>query len=413
MDILRFITAGSVDDGKSTLIGRLLFDSQAVSLDILEALERSRKGGDDGEVDLALLTDGLRAEREQGITIDVAYKYFNTPRRKFIIADTPGHIQYTRNMFTGASNASLAILLVDARHGIVEQTMRHSLIVSLVQIPNVVVCINKMDLVDWKQEVYDNICTEYARLAERLGMKNVVYIPLSAKLGENVVKHSDKMTWYTGTSLLEHLETVPVHNDLNLADPRFQVQWVIRPQTDDLHDYRGYAGRILSGTYKVGDEVKVLPSGRTSAITRIEMGGEDLQEAFAPMSVVIHLADDIDISRGDTLVSVSNEPALNSEPEVTLCWMDSRPLQRGDKLLLRHNSFTTRAIVREVAYRWNVNTLEQATLDTAVGLNDIVRVKLKTAAPLAADSYRSNRSNGAFILVDESSNNTVAACVLD
>jgi sulfate adenylyltransferase subunit 1 len=343
----------------------------------------------------------------------VAYKYFNTPRRKFIIADTPGHIQYTRNMFTGASNASLAILLVDARHGIVEQTQRHSLIVSLVQIPNVVVCINKMDLVNYDEAVYRSICEGYAKLADRLGMKNVVYLPLSAKLGENVVKHSDKMPWYTGPSLLEHLETVPVNNDVNLTDPRFQVQYVIRPQTDDLHDYRGYAGRILSGVYRVGDEIRVLPSGLSSRISRIELNGESLDEAVAPMSVILHLEHDIDISRGDTLAAASNPPELVSEPEVTLCWMDSRPLQRGDKLLLRHNSFTTRAVVREVAYRWNVNTLEQATLDSAVGLNDIVRVKLKTAAPIAADSYRANRANGAFILVDESSNNTVAACVMD
>src|SRR3954469_716501 len=326
MDILRFITAGSVDDGKSTLIGRLLYDSKSILIDQLEAIERQSKNRDDGEIDLALLTDGLRAEREQGITIDVAYKYFSTPKRKFIIADAPGHIQYTRNMVTGASNSELAIILVDARNGVAEQTRRHSIIASLLNIPHIVVAINKMDLVDYSQDVYNNIVIDYTEVANSLGLKDVKFIPISALLGDNIVEKSEKFPWYEGESLLHHLENVEVAKDVNYTDARFPVQYVIRPQVDELHDYRGYAGKIISGVYHKGDQVTVQPSGIDTTIKAIEIAGNEVDEAYAPQSVVLHLADDVDISRGDMIVKKDNQPKVEQELEVLLCWMGNKPV---------------------------------------------------------------------------------------
>ncbi|MCP9751273.1 sulfate adenylyltransferase subunit 1 [Ferruginibacter sp. HRS2-29] len=412
MDILRFITAGSVDDGKSTLIGRLLYDSKSIMIDQLEAIEKQTKNRKDGEIDLALLTDGLRAEREQGITIDVAYKYFSTPKRKFIIADAPGHIQYTRNMVTGASNSDLAIILVDARNGVAEQTRRHSIIASLLNIPHVIVAINKMDLVDNSADVYNNIVIEYAAFAKKLGLKDVKYIPISALNGDNIVEKSDSYPWYEGGSLLSILETVEVSNDINLEDARFPVQYVIRPQTDELHDYRGYAGKVLSGIYKKGDAVTVLPSGIQSKIKAIEIGGEEIEEAFAPQSVVLHLEDDIDISRGDTIVQTNNQPSVENELEVLLCWMDGKPLIPGNKYLLQHNSKLVRAIVKEVEYKLDVNSLEQEQAPEKVSLNDIVKATIKTASPVVFDFYRKLRTTGGAILIDETSNVTVGACMI-
>lgn len=409
MDLLRFITAGSVDDGKSTLIGRLLYDSKSILADQLEALEKQTKNKEAGAIDLALLTDGLRAEREQGITIDVAYRYFSTPKRKFIIADAPGHVQYTRNMITGASNASLIIILVDARNGVVEQTRRHSIIASLLKIPHVVVAINKMDLVDYSQDVYNNIVIDYAEVARQLGLEQVTYIPLSALKGDNIVDRSAQISWYDGPSLLELLENVETGQDINLSDARFQVQLVIRPQTDDLHDYRGYAGRITSGVYRKGDEVTVLPAGITSTITKLEVGGEEREEVFAPQSVTIHLADDIDISRGDTIVHTVNQPLVQNELDVLLCWMDDKPLQPGNKYYLQHNNRLVKAVVRQVAYRLDVNTLQQLPADDGVKLNEVVKATIKTASPLAYDAYTKLPSNGSGILIDETSNSTVAA----
>lgn len=412
MDILRFITAGSVDDGKSTLIGRLLYDSKSIMIDQLEAIEKQTKNRKEGEIDLALLTDGLRAEREQGITIDVAYKYFSTPKRKFIIADAPGHIQYTRNMVTGASNSDLAIILVDARNGVAEQTRRHSIIASLLNIPHVVVAINKMDLVDNSADVYNNIVIEYAAFAKKLGLKDIKYIPISALNGDNIVEKSDSYPWYEGGSLLEILETVEVSNDINLEDARFPVQYVIRPQTDELHDYRGYAGKVLSGIYKKGDAVTVLPSGIQSKIKAIEIGGVEIEEAFAPQSVVLHLEDDIDISRGDTIVQSNNQPSVENELEVLLCWMDSKPLIPGNKYLLQHNSKLVRAIVKDVEYKLDVNSLNEEQAPEKVSLNDIVKATIKTASPVVFDSYKKLRTTGGAILIDETSNVTVGACMI-
>jgi sulfate adenylyltransferase subunit 1 len=412
MDILRFITAGSVDDGKSTLIGRLLYDSKSIMIDQLEAIEKQTKNRKEGEIDLALLTDGLRAEREQGITIDVAYKYFSTPKRKFIIADAPGHIQYTRNMVTGASNSDLAIILVDARNGVAEQTRRHSIIASLLNIPHVVVAINKMDLVDNSADVYNNIVIEYAAFAKKLGLKDIKYIPISALNGDNIVEKSDSYPWYEGGSLLEILETVEVSNDINLEDARFPVQYVIRPQTDELHDYRGYAGKVLSGIYKKGDAVTVLPSGIQSKIKAIEIGGEEIEEAFVPQSVVLHLEDDIDISRGDTIVQTNNQPSVENELEVLLCWMDSKPLITGNKYLLQHNSKLVRAIVKDVEYKLDVNSLNEEQAPEKVSLNDIVKATIKTASPVVFDSYKKLRTTGGAILIDETSNVTVGACMI-
>ncbi|MBS4065159.1 MAG: 50S ribosome-binding GTPase [Chitinophagaceae bacterium] len=412
MDLLRFITAGSVDDGKSTLIGRLLYDSKSILADQLEAIERSTKNKSNGEIDLALLTDGLRAEREQGITIDVAYRYFSTPKRKFIIADAPGHVQYTRNMITGASNASLIIILIDARQGVVEQTRRHSIIASLLRIPHVVVAINKMDLVDFSQDVFNNIVIDYSKVAAQLGLTDVTYIPMSALQGDNIVDASEKTPWYEGKPLLQFLEEIELDNDINLTDARFQVQYVIRPQTEELHDYRGYAGQISSGIYKKGDAVTVLPQNRTTTISKIEIAGKEVEEAFAPQGVVLHLADDIDISRGDSIVKSDSVPQLSNELEVLLCWLDEKPLQAGNKYLLQHNSRLVRAVVRNIEYKLDVNTLQQQSIEGGVKLNEVVKATIKTAAPLAFDSYVKLSTNGSAILVDETGNSTVAAVLL-
>lgn len=409
MDILRFITAGSVDDGKSTLIGRLLYDSKNILIDQLEQLEKQTKNKEAGPIDLALLTDGLRAEREQGITIDVAYRYFSTPKRKFIIADAPGHVQYNRNMITGASNANLIIVLVDARQGVVEQTRRHSIIASLLKIPHVVVAINKMDLVDFSQDTYNNIVIDYAEVAKKLGLENVTYVPISALLGDNIVDASTNMDWYDGKCLLEILEDVAVDSDINLTDPRFQVQFVIRPQTEALHDYRGYAGKVISGIYRKGDKVTVLPAGIETTISKLEIAGVEVEEIFAPQSATILLADDIDISRGDTIVLSNNLPTTNNEIEVLLCWMDEKPLIAGNKYYLQHNSRLVRSVVKEVAYKLDVNSLQQQSIVGNVKLNEVVKATIKTAAPLVFDKYADLRSNGSAILIDETSNSTVAA----
>jgi sulfate adenylyltransferase subunit 1 len=412
MDLLRFITAGSVDDGKSTLIGRLLFDSKNILIDQMEALEKQSRNKEDGEIDLALLTDGLRAEREQGITIDVAYKYFSTPKRKFIIADAPGHIQYTRNMVTGASNANLIVILVDARNGISEQTRRHSIIASLLQIPHVVVAVNKMDLVEYSQDVYNNILIDYAEIARTLGLKDVIYLPISALKGDNIVDRSTAISWYDGPALLELLEDIPVEKDINLTHPRLPVQYVIRPQTPEWHDYRGYAGKIISGIYKKGDHVTVLPSGLTSKIKSIEKGGQEVEEAFATQSVVLQLEDDVDISRGDVIVKNDNQPLLSQELQVLLCWMDSKPLVAGNKYLLQINSRSVRSIVKDIEYKLDVNTLEKNYEQPQAGLNDIVKATIKTASGLPYDAYRELRANGGAILIDETSNVTVGACMI-
>jgi len=412
MDILRFITAGSVDDGKSTLIGRLLYDSKSIMIDQLEAIEKQSKNREDGEIDLALLTDGLRAEREQGITIDVAYKYFSTPNRKFIIADAPGHTQYTRNMVTGASNSDLAIILVDARNGVVEQTRRHSIIASLLNLPHVVVAINKMDLVNNSEDVYNNIVIDYAEVASSLGLKDIKYIPISAINGDNIVEKSPAFPWYEGESLLHILENVEVANDINYTDARFPVQYVIRPQTEALHDYRGYAGKVISGIYKKGDAVVVQPSGLQSTIRAIEIGGKEVDEVFAPQSVVLHLSDDIDISRGDVIVQKDNQPSVENELDVLLCWMGNKPLIPGNKYLLQINSRVTRAVIKEIEYKLNVNSLLKEPAPEQASLNDIVKVKIKTASPVPFDSYKKLRVNGGAILIDETSNVTVGACMI-
>jgi len=409
MDILRFITAGSVDDGKSTLIGRLLYDSKNILADHLEAIEKSTKNKDNGEIDLALLTDGLRAEREQGITIDVAYRYFSTDKRKFIIADAPGHVQYTRNMITGASNVDLAIVLIDARHGVVEQTRRHSIIASLLGIPHVVVAVNKIDLVNYSQDVYNNIVIEYSKLAQQLGIQNVTYFPLSALNGDNIVEKSLQTPWYEGKPLLEFLEEVEIENAVNHTDTRFQVQYVIRPQTEALHDYRGYAGKITSGIYKKGDKVKVLPAGIETTIDKIEIAGKEVEEAFAPQSVTLLLTDDIDISRGDSIIKTTEAITPNNEADVLFCWLDDKPLQKGNKYLLQHNNRSVRTVIKNLEYKIDVNSLEHIEDVQQVKLNEIVRASIKTAAPIVFDSYKKNRSNGAAILIDETSNATVAA----
>lgn len=412
MDLLRFITAGSVDDGKSTLIGRLLYDSKNILVDQLEALERSTKNRTDGSVDLALLTDGLRAEREQGITIDVAYRYFTTPKRKFIIADAPGHVQYTRNMITGASNANLIIILVDARQGVVEQTRRHSIIASLLKIPHVVVAINKMDLVEYSQDVFNNIVIDFANVAKQLGLNDITYIPISALNGDNIVDRSAQISWYEGKPLLELLEDVEVNTDTNLEDARFQVQLVIRPQTDELHDYRGYAGKVISGVYKKGDKVKVLPAGIDSVISKLETGGKETDEVFASQSVVIQLADDIDVSRGDTIVKADNLPQLSNEIDVIICWLDEKPLQAGNRYLLQHNSRLVKISVKSIEYKLDVSTLQHQPVEAEVKLNEVVKARIKTASPLAYDPYERLSANGSAILIDETGNSTVAAVLL-
>ena len=410
--LLRFTTAGSVDDGKSTLIGRLLYDSKSIFQDQLEAVEQeSKQKGLEG-ADLSLLTDGLRAEREQGITIDVAFRYFATHKRKFIIADTPGHIQYTRNMVTGASTADLAIILIDARNGLVEQTHRHSFIASLLGLQHLVVCVNKMDLVDYDEAKYNDIVQSYKSFSSRLDIKDITFIPISALKGDNVVDTSENMSWYGGSTLLHHLENVHVGADRNLQDCRFPVQYVIRPQTDEHRDFRGYAGRIASGVFKKGDEVIALPSGRSTTIEKITLGEDELNLAFPPLSVVMTLEDDIDLSRGEMLVRKNNQPQMLSEVDAKICWLDSRPLNPSARLIIRHMSHEVRAKISEVLYRIDINTLHRDEENRDIAMNDIARVRIKTASPILADPYRTNRTTGAFILVDPSTHATVAAGVI-
>ncbi|MFP8892561.1 MULTISPECIES: sulfate adenylyltransferase subunit 1 [Chryseobacterium] len=411
MDILRFITAGSVDDGKSTLIGRLLYDSKSILQDQLEVLEKHSKNKNEDGVDLALLTDGLRAEREQGITIDVAYRYFSTAKRKFIIADAPGHVQYTRNMITGASNSDLMVILIDARKGVIEQTRRHSIIASLLQLKKVAVAINKMDMVDYSEEVFENIKSEYAKIAENLGLNDVSYFPISALKGDNIVSKSSRTEWYEGTSLLEYLEEVTLHEEKNNGS-RFQVQYVIRPQTEELHDYRGYAGQILSGKFTKGDKIHILPADLTTEITKIEINGIEKEEAFEGQPAVIHLAHDVDISRGDIFATEEHVPTVEKDLEILLCWLDQKPLQPGNKYLLQQNSRLIKAVVKEVDYKINVNTLIREQADGEIKLNEIVKVTLRTAQPLVYDSFTNNKTTGSAILVDETSNSTVAACII-
>ena len=411
MDLLRFTTAGSVDDGKSTLIGRLLYDSKAIFEDQLEAMETSSKARGDENVNLALLTDGLRAEREQGITIDVAYRYFATPKRKFIIADTPGHIQYTRNMVTGASTANLAIVLIDARKGVIEQTCRHSFIANLLRIQRVVVCVNKMDLVDWDEGVFNKIVDDFKGFASRLdNIVDVTFIPASALIGDNIVDKSKNMPWYQGPTLLYHLETVYIGADENHVEARFPVQWVIRPHSDEYHDFRGFAGRVAGGVFKAGDDVTVLPSGFTTKIKAIESMDGPQQEVFAPMSATITLEDEIDMSRGDMLVKANNQPVPTQDINAMVCWFSSdKPLAGRGKYILRHTTKEVKAIVTEVCYKININTLRKIEDDLTLNLNDIGRIKVRTSAPLIADSYKSNRTTGSFVLIDELTNATVAA----
>ncbi|MGJ3234520.1 sulfate adenylyltransferase subunit CysN [Marivirga sp.] len=409
MDLLRFSTAGSVDDGKSTLIGRLMYDTKSIFEDQIEAVEKSSKNRGDEHVNLALLTDGLKAEREQGITIDVAYRYFATPKRKFIIADTPGHVQYTRNMVTGASNVNLAIILIDARKGVIEQTKRHSFIASLLQIKHVIVCINKMDLVDYKEEVFEQIKKDYLSFDAKLEIPDIRFIPISALNGDNVVDKSENMDWYKGPSLLWTLENVQVASDRDLIDGRFPVQWVIRPQSNEYHDFRGYAGLVSGGIFRKGEEVVVLPSGFTSKIKSIETMDGELQEAFPPMSVAMTLEDDIDISRGDMLAKVNNQPTKGQDIELMVCWLNVDPLKLGGKYTIKHTTNETRAIIKEVKYKVNVNTLEKNEEDKTVGANDIARITLKTAKPLLYDAYRKNRNTGSLIIIDEFSQQTVGA----
>jgi len=409
MDLLRFTTAGSVDDGKSTLIGRLLFDSKAIFEDQMEQIEEisTRKGK--GYVDLSLLTDGLRAEREQGITIDVAYRYFATPKRKFIVADTPGHVQYTRNMVTGASTANLAIILIDARHGVIEQTCRHSFIASLLQIKHVVVCVNKMDLVDFSEEKFNKIREDYTNFASKLSIPDIRFIPISALMGDNVVEPSENMPWYQGGTLMYTLETVNIASDLNMIDSRFPVQYVIRPQSDEFHDFRGFAGRIEGGVFKPGDEVMHLPSGLTTKIKTVETMDEQLEEAFPPMSVTMTLEDNIDISRGDMIVKPNNQPENGQDIELMLCWLNEKKMTPGGKYSIKHTTKDARCVIKEVRYKMNINTLHKIEDDKTIGLNDIGRVLIRTTSPLFYDSYNKNRITGSVILVDEFTNETVGA----
>lgn len=409
MDLLRFTTAGSVDDGKSTLIGRLLYDSKAIFDDQYEAIkETTERRGEEG-VNLALLTDGLRAEREQGITIDVAYRYFATPKRKFIIADTPGHVQYTRNMVTGASTADLAIILVDARKGVIEQTRRHAIIASLLGIPHCVVCINKMDLVDYDQDVFEAIKRDFQMFADGLSLGEVYFIPISALYGDNVVDDSQNMDWYRGQALLALLETVPIDSDVNHTDARFPVQYVIRPQSAEFPDYRGYAGRIAGGVFRPGDPVQVLPSGFTSRVQSVDTMNGSLAEASAPLSVTLTLEDEIDISRGDMIVAADDPPTVSQDVEIIVCWLGEKSLMLGGKYTLKHTTREVRAIVKNVQYKLDISTLDRNTQDKTVSLNEIARLTLRTTQPLFFDSYRRNRATGSVILIDEATNETVGA----
>ncbi|SDS24913.1 sulfate adenylyltransferase subunit 1 [Christiangramia echinicola] len=407
--LLRFTTAGSVDDGKSTLIGRLLFDSKSIFEDQLESVTNtSAKKGHDG-VDLALFTDGLKDEREQGITIDVAYRYFTTPKRKFIIADTPGHIQYTRNMVTGASTANAALILIDARHGVIEQTKRHSFIASLLNIPHLIVCINKMDLVDFSEEKYNEIITQFEEFSSKLLVKDVRFVPMSALLGDNVVNRSENMNWYGGGTLLSILETLHISSDINKIDARFPVQTVLRPQSDEHRDYRGYAGRVASGIYRTGDEVAVLPSGFTSKIKSMNAGENEIEEAFAPMSISMTLEDDIDVSRGDMIVKKNNQPEGEQEFDVMLCWLNNDAAKARAKYTVMHTSNEQRAMIKNVVYKIDINTYNRNTEDKDLSMNDIARVTIRTTHRIMLDSYRDNRNTGSIILIDENTNETVAA----
>ena len=409
MDLLRFTTAGSVDDGKSTLIGRLLYDSKAIFQDQLEAIEQSSQRRGDGYVNLALLTDGLRAEREQGITIDVAYRYFATPRRKFIIADTPGHIQYTRNMVTGASTAQLAVILIDARKGVIEQTRRHSFIASLLRIQHLVICVNKMDLVGYDEEIYRRIVREFSNFASRLEVADINFLPISALHGDNVVERSEKMPWHGGSPLLHLLETIYIGSDANHVDARFPVQWVVRPQTSNHHDFRGFAGRVASGVFKPGDEVVVLPSGFGSRIRSIETFDGSVAEAFHPMSVTITLEDEIDISRGDSLAKPNNLPETGQDLELMICWFSDKPLQAHGKYVVRQTTREVRCLIKEIRYKVNIETLHKIEQDFTIQMNDIARISIRTTQPLFYDPYKRNRQTGSLILIDEFTNDTVAA----
>ncbi len=409
IELLRFTTAGSVDDGKSTLIGRLLMDTKNILDDQLQAIQNtSMKRGFEG-LDLSLLTDGLKAEREQGITIDVAYRYFTTAKRKFIIADTPGHIQYTRNMVTGASTANLALILVDARNGMVEQTHRHAVIASLLRIPHMVVCINKMDLVNYDQEVYERIVEDFRMFSSRLDVQDIQFIPISAKLGDNVVSRSEKMPWYQGSTLIFHLENVHISSDLNHIDCRVPVQYVIRPQAEAFHDYRGYAGRIAGGVFRTGDKVIICPSGFKSRIRAIEYAGKNIPEAFAPMSINILLEDEFDISRGDMIVRENNIPQSGQDFEIMLCWLNEKKLNQNTSYILRHTTKEIRAFVKDIRYRIDITNLRRMENETSLSMNDIGRVHLRTTQPLIFDSYRRNRNTGSLTLIDENTNETVGA----
>jgi bifunctional enzyme CysN/CysC len=414
MDILRFATAGSVDDGKSTLIGRLLYDTKTVFEDQMESVERASRDRGEDYVNLALLTDGLRAEREQGITIDVAYRYFATPKRKFVIADTPGHIQYTRNMVTGASTADLALVLVDARKGILEQSRRHTFLASLLQVPHLVLCVNKMDLVDYSEDVFDLIRAEFTSFATKLRLPDLSVLPVSALHGDNVVHRSVNMPWFDGPSLLHHLENVHVASDHNLIDVRMPVQYVIRPQSQAWHDYRGYAGQIAGGVLKKGDEIMVLPSGFTSRIASVETADGPVDEAFPPMSVTVRLEDDIDVSRGDMICRPHNAPSVVQDLDAMVCWMDeTMPLQQGRKYVIRHTTRSARTIVKNLQYRLDINTLHRDADADRLTLNDIGRVQLRTTLPLMVDDYSRNRTTGGFVLVDEATNRTVGAGMIN
>jgi len=409
MELLRFTTAGSVDDGKSTLIGRLLYDSKSIFEDQMAAVKQSSERKGLLHVDLSLLTDGLRSEREQGITIDVAYRYFATPKRKFIIADTPGHIQYTRNMVTGASTANVALLLIDARHGVIEQTCRHSFIASLLKIPHIIVCVNKMDLVDYSEVVYNKVVEQYHEFASKLDIKDIRYIPISALDGDNVVNRSENMDWYRGASLLDTLETLHISSDQNHLDARFPVQTIIRPHAEKYHDYRGYAGRVAGGIFRKGDNVTILPSGLTSKIKSIDTFDGQIDEAFAPMSVSICLEDDIDISRGDMIVKNNNQPEVGQDIDVLMCWMAAKGPRPGAKYYLRSTTREVMAIIKEVIYKIDINTMQRLEQDADIKMNDMARVRMRTTKPLIFDEYRRNRITGSLILVDETTNETVAA----
>jgi sulfate adenylyltransferase large subunit len=413
MDLLRFATAGSVDDGKSTLIGRLLLDSKAIFADQLEAVESTSQSRGYDYTDLALLTDGLRSEREQGITIDVAYRYFATPQRKFIIADTPGHVQYTRNMVTGASTADLGLVLVDARQGLTEQSRRHAVILSLLRVPHLVLAVNKMDLVDYDEKVFDKIHEEFTSFATKLNIPDLEIIPISALQGDNVVNRSEHMDWYDGPSLMHHLEHVHVASDRDLVDTRFPVQYVVRPKSDEYHDYRGYAGRVAGGVLKPGDEVVVLPSGMTSKIAGIDMFDKELDEAFPPMSVTVRLEDDVDVSRGDMIARVNNAPKPSQDIDAMICWMTNEPLRPRQKLAIKHTTRNGRAMVKDIQYRLDVNSLHRDQETKELGLNEIGRVQLRTTVPLLCDPYSKNRTTGSFILIDEATGVTVGAGMIN